>query len=56
MTSGSEEGVFCKRGLFKKVKFLGTLENLEVLGILEKPQTLENKGESEHCPEILEHI
>ena len=37
--SGSEKGVFWKRGLFRKVHFLETLENLEILEILENPQT-----------------
>ena len=34
--SGLEKGVFWKRGLFRKVHFL------EILEILENPQTLEN--------------
>ena len=54
-SSGSEKGVFWKRGLFRKVHFLEILENLENLEILENPQTVENKGESEHFPEILEN-
>ena len=52
--SGSEKGVFWKRGLFRKVHFLEILENLETLEILENPQTLENKGESDHFLENLE--
>ena len=52
--SDSETGVFWKRGLFSKVHFLEILENFEVLEILESPQTLENKGESNHFLEILE--
>ena len=52
--SGSEKGVFWKRGLFRKVHLLETLENLEILEILENPQTVENKGESDHFLEILE--
>ena len=40
--SGSEKGVFWKRGLFRKIHFL---EKLEILEILENPQTVENKGE-----------
>ena len=47
--SASEKGVFWKRGLFRKVHFL---ENLEILEILENPQTVENKGESDHFLEI----
>ena len=31
------------------------LENLEILEYLENPQTVENKGESDHCLEILEN-
>ena len=34
--SGSEKGVFWKRGLFRKAHFLEILENLEILEILEK--------------------
>ena len=54
--SGSEIGVFWKRGLFRKVHFLEILENLEILEILENPQTLENKGESDHFLEVLENL
>ena len=54
--SGSEEGVFWKRGLFRKVHFLEVLENLEILEILENCQTAENKGESDHSLEILEKL
>ena len=43
--SGSEKGVFWKRGV---------LENLEIVEILENSQTVENKGESDHFPENLE--
>ena len=58
--SGSEKGVFWKRGLFRKVHFLEILENLEnleileILEILENPQIVENKGETGHFLEILE--
>ena len=48
--SGSEKGVFWKRGLFRKVHFLEILENLEILEILENPQTLENKGDFQKSP------
>ena len=48
--SGSEKGIFWKRGLFRKVHFL------EILEILENPQTLENKEESDHVLEILENL
>ena len=54
--SGSEKGVFWKRGLFRKVHFLEILENSEILEILEDPQTVENKGESDHFLEILENL
>ena len=54
--SGSEKGVFWKRGLFRKVQCLEVLENLEIPEFLENPQTLENKGESDHFLEILENL
>ena len=54
--SGSEKGVFWKRGLFRKVHFLEILETLEILEFLENPQTLENDGESDHFLEILENL
>ena len=53
LKSGSEKGVFWKRGLFKKVHFL---EILEILEILENPQTVETKGEADHFLEILENL
>ena len=53
LKSGSEKGVFWKRCLFRKVHFL---ENAEILEILENPQTVENKGESDHFLEILENL
>ena len=44
-----------EKGSFQKSPFsLEILENLEILEILENPQTLENKGESDHFLEILE--
>ena len=45
-TSGSEKGVFWKRGLSREVLFL------EILEILENSQTVEKKGESDHFLEI----
>ena len=54
--SGSEKRVFWKRGLFRKVHFPEILENLEILEILETPQTVENKGESDHFLETLENL
>ena len=54
--SGSEKGVFWKRGLFKKVHFLEILENLEILEFLENSQTVEKKGDSDHFLEILENL
>ena len=56
LESGSEKGVFWKRGLFRKVHFLEILENLEILEILENPHAVENKGESGHFLEILENL
>ena len=54
--SGSEKGVFWKRGLCRKVHFLEILDNLEILEILKNPQTVENKGESDFFLEILENL
>ena len=54
--SGSEKGVFWKRGLFRKVHFLEILENLEILEILENPQTVEIKGQPDNFLEILENL
>ena len=54
LSSGSEQGVFWKRGLFRKVHFLEILDNLEILEILEILETVENKGDSAHLLEILE--
>ena len=59
LLSGSEKGVFWKRGLFRKVHFLNfsrDLENLEILEILENLQTVENKGEPNQFLEILENL
>ena len=46
-------GLLAKGSFEKKVHFL---EILEILEILESPQTVENKGESDHCLEILENL
>ena len=54
--SGLEKGVFWKRGLFRKVHCLETLEYLGSLEILENAKTVENKGESDHLLEILEEF
>ena len=54
--SGSEKGVFWKRGLLREVHFLDILENLEILEVFENPQTLANKGESDYFREILENL
>ena len=54
---GSEKGVFWKKGSPQQSRFLEILETLEILEILENPQTVENKGESDHFlenQEILE--
>ena len=53
---GSEQGVFWRRGLFRKVRFLEILGNLEIPEILENPRTVENRGESDHVLEILENL
>ena len=48
-----------ERGLFfseKKKHLLEILENLVILTTLENPQTVENKGESDHFLEILENL
>ena len=50
------KGVFWKRGLFRKDHFLGILENLGILEILENRQTVENKREADHFQEILENL
>ena len=52
---GFGKGVFWKRGLSRKVLVLEILKRFEIPQILEKPQTLENKGESDRCLEILEN-
>ena len=46
---GAEKGPW-ERGLFRKVLLL------EVLEVLEKPQTVENNVESDHFLEILENL
>ena len=56
LISGSDKGVFWKRGNFRQVHFLEILENLEILEIVENPQSVENKGESDHSLEILENF
>ena len=53
---GVGQGVFWRRDLFKNVHILEILEKLENLEILETPQSVENKGESDHFPEILEYL
>ena len=54
--SGSEEGVLWKRGLFRTGHCLEILESLENLEFLDNPQTVENKGDSDHFLEILENL
>ena len=51
---GLGKGVFWKRDLFRKLLCLEILGNGEILEILERPQTVEKKGESDHSLEILE--
>ena len=51
---------FGKRGLlekgsFQKSPFSRDSRELEIFEILENPQTVENKGESDHFLEILEN-
>ena len=45
-----------ERGLLRKIHFLEILEDVEILEILENPQTLGNKGEPHHFLEILENL
>ena len=47
---GQNKCFFGKRCLLRKVHFLETLENLE---ILESPKTVEEQGESDHVLQIL---
>ena len=51
-----KKGSFGKGVFSEKSKFLEILENLEILEILENPQSVENKGESDHFLEILENL
>ena len=52
--SGSEKGGLLEKGSFsEKGHFLEILANLEILEILENPQTVQNKGGSDHFLEIL---
>ena len=53
---GFGKRVFWKRGLFRKVHLLEIPDTLEVLEILDNPQTVGNKGESDHFLEILENF
>ena len=47
-----------EKGVARKAHFLKILEkfNVEILEVLENPQTLENKGDSDHFLEILENL
>ena len=45
-----------EKGSFQKSPFSRDLENPEILEILENPQTVENLGEADHFPEILETL
>ena len=45
-----------EKGSFQKSPFSRDLENLEILEILENPQTVENKEESDHFLEIPENL
>ena len=42
--------------ILENLGILEILENLEILEILENPQTVENKGESDHFLEIQENL
>ena len=53
--SGSEKGVFWKRGLFRKVQCRPSEEFRDSRDSGE-PQTVENKDESNHFLEIREHL
>ena len=48
-----QRGLVVWKGVFQKSPFL---ENLEVLEILDNPQIVANKGESDHFLEILENL
>ena len=50
-----KKGSFGK-GSFQKSPFSKDLENLEILEILENPQTVEIEGESDHFLEIQENL
>ena len=54
--SGSEKGVFWKRGLLEKGSFLRDSREFRDLEILENPQTVESKEKSDHFLEILENL
>ena len=45
-----------ERGSFQKCPFLEILENVEILEILENPQTVKNTGGADHFLEILENL
>ena len=47
-----------EKGSCQKSPFPEILENLEIqnLEILDNPQTVENKGDSDHFLEVLEHL
>ena len=51
------KGVFSKKVHFLEIlEILENLEILEILEILENPQTVGNKGESDHFLEIQENL
>ena len=55
--SGSEKkGSFGKEVFSEKSVFLEILENLAILEILENPQSVEHKGDSDHFLETLETL
>ena len=55
--SGSEKGVFWKRGLFRNVHFLEILENLEIREIFrEPPDSGKQRDSDQNFLEILENL
>ena len=51
--SGLGKRGLLKKTAFRKVHLIDILENLEILEMLENPETVENKGESDHLLEII---
>ena len=51
-----ETGLLLQKGSFKYDHLLEILENTETQEILESPQSVENKGKSNHFLEIAENL